>query len=775
LLMQTTMVSNLPKRQKLVKGSRMDSSCGWTGNFISMVELRKKIMVFRDIIDLPPCDGSASVNELMIRTIRDLQRPYPEIISSIRFSELKGSASINQVLAYFGMTLRAIGDSWLMNHELMGNGKMENNSDHLVETVLATLDGMIQFASEMLDMMDEDDQKRDHSPQGGMFEKIFLDTYSDNSSSCCPSPVTPTSVLPDSPKTAYTSPLLWSLRVQAVGKLNPIDVKRLSYHMLPNVGGQHCTTLNNKQIAAKEPMIERKSIVEKKIKDFAEITSQKEIINTAGNEASAIGPSGTTPVSLATEARDPFLPPPSPPHFSPNVAPPPPPPPPPSNARPLSKEVAVAQLPPPPPPPPPLLRKTIIAQPSPPAPQPMLQPNVVATPPPPPQILQPNVVAPPPPPPMQPKTTTGPLVPPPGPMRPSRTVSGPPVPPPLPAPPMQQNRTSARPLVSSPTPTPPPPPPPPMQQNRISARTLVPPPPPPPPGNRMAGPPPPTPMMPLNGGSVPLPPPPIALGNGAAPPPPPIGAARSLRPKKASTKLKRSSQMGNLYRVLKGKVEGCQLDGKLSSGKKGPSGGSASGKQGMADALAEITKRSAYFQQIEEDVQKYSKLITELKVSISSFQAKEMDDLLKFHKHVESILENLTDETQVLARFEGFPQKKLETMRTAAALYSKLEKIITELNKWKIVAPLGELLDKTDRYFSKEAMVDVSSNCMELAIKERREAKAGETQAKGCAKMLWRAFQFAYRVYSFAGGHDERAENLTRELAHEIENDPQHE
>jgi len=64
---------------------------------------------------------------------------------------------------------------------------------------------------------------------------------------------------------------------------------------------------------------------------------------------------------------------------------------------------------------------------------------------------------------------------------------------------------------------------------------------------------------------------------------------------------------------------------------------------------------------------------------------------------------------------------------------------------------------------------------------ERREAKAGPNdqtglkaggQKKVCAKMLWRAFQFAFKVYSFAGGQDERAETLTRELAREIETDP---
>ena len=56
---------------------------------------------------------------------------------------------------------------------------------------------------------------------------------------------------------------------------------------------------------------------------------------------------------------------------------------------------------------------------------------------------------------------------------------------------------------------------------------------------------------------------------------------------------------------------------------------------------------------------------------------------------------------QVLARIEGFPSKKLEAMRTAAALYSKLNAIVIELQNWKIVAPLGQLLDKIERYFNK--------------------------------------------------------------------------
>ncbi|CDP09566.1 unnamed protein product [Coffea canephora] len=154
----------------------------------------------------------------------------------------------------------------------------------------------------------------------------------------------------------------------------------------------------------------------------------------------------------------------------------------------------------------------------------------------------------------------------------------------------------------------------------------------------------------------------------------------------------------------------------------------------------------------------------------------------------------------------------------AAALYSKLDTIITTLKNWQIESPVGPVIDKIEKYFSKikqeldalertkdeeskkfqshkinfdfgilvrikELMVDVSSSCMEQALKERRDAKAMENAQKGpktecpkkrSGKMLWKAFQFAYRVYTFAGGHDDRADQLTRELASEIQTDPNH-
>ncbi|XWS35155.1 hypothetical protein CRYUN_Cryun21dG0101600 [Craigia yunnanensis] len=314
---------------------------------------------------------------------------------------------------------------------------------------------------------------------------------------------------------------------------------------------------------------------------------------------------------------------------------------------------------------------------------------------------------------------------------------------------------------------------------------------------------PPPPALPLKG-SVP---PPMPLKKGVAPPPPPpsLGAGKLLNRRQATSKLKRSSLMSNLFRDLKTKMEGSSLQVKSSSRTKKQFGGSAGGKQGLAASLAELTKRSPYFQQIEEDAQKHEKTIMELKVAINSLQTKDMIKLIKFQQDAEAFLEVLTDESQVLAKFEDFPTKKLETIRAAAALYSKSNLIVSNLKKWDLTPPAGQLLHKFDCYFSKvkeeidaferikdeesrkfkshgidfdfniftmikEMMVDVSSSCMELALKEWRETKGAmvdknngcktDVQTKGNSiKLLWKSFQLAFRVYSFAGGNDDRAEN----------------
>lgn len=68
--------------------------------------------------------------------------------------------------------------------------------------------------------------------------------------------------------------------------------------------------------------------------------------------------------------------------------------------------------------------------------------------------------------------------------------------------------------------------------------------------------------------------------------------------------------------------------------------------------------------------------------------------------------------------------------------------------------------------------------CMNRMQERRNDAairdsgsKISDGKRKEYAKLLWRAFQFAFRVYTFAGGHDDRADKLTRELAKEIESD----
>jgi len=58
-------------------------------------------------------------------------------------------------------------------------------------------------------------------------------------------------------------------------------------------------------------------------------------------------------------------------------------------------------------------------------------------------------------------------------------------------------------------------------------------------------------------------------------------------------------------------------------------------------------------------------------------------------------------------------------------------------------------------------------------MQEKRNSSAAKNGGKKeGASLLWKAFQFAFRVYTFAGGLDDRADNLTRELAQEIESDP---
>uniref|UniRef100_A0A0E0K6I7 Uncharacterized protein n=1 Tax=Oryza punctata TaxID=4537 RepID=A0A0E0K6I7_ORYPU len=202
---------------------------------------------------------------------------------------------------------------------------------------------------------------------------------------------------------------------------------------------------------------------------------------------------------------------------------------------------------------------------------------------------------------------------------------------------------------------------------------------------------------------------------------------------------------GSMYRHLHDRVEGGAshpLGGKRSHDKKaraspaaGAKGGGAG--QGIADSLAEMTKRDVHAQQtpltsilprggrreIEEFVGNHAAAILDLKDAIGAFQSKDMGELARFHRHVEH------DEQQLA--FEGFPSKKLETLRMAAALYSKLDGVVAMLKGWKLqaaapVSPQLDMEEETKRFVSdnvhfdfavliriKECMVDLSSSCVE--------------------------------------------------------------
>ena len=43
---------------------------------------------------------------------------------------------------------------------------------------------------------------------------------------------------------------------------------------------------------------------------------------------------------------------------------------------------------------------------------------------------------------------------------------------------------------------------------------------------------------------------------------------------------------------------------------------------------------------------------------------------------------------------------------------------------------------------------------------------------KGSFQMMWRVFQLAFRVHNFAGGHDDKAEQLCSNVAKDMETYP---
>ncbi|CAN1810757.1 Uncharacterized protein At4g04980 [Linum perenne] len=576
--------------------------------FVLMMDLRKKIILFRNVFELPPRDRSASMNHLVMETMTDLHNLYPEIIPMKDLSDIKQGISIHEVLIYLCGALRFIGDSWVAtDHEWMDETTLYKQSnmdelspEQLVELALATLNCLIKILHEDSEISNEEDH---HSKTTVPRGKMLLKSYSEaNTPFRVPSPMTiPTSVLPElscsSPRAEEfsnlycSSPILKFLSVQSVGKWTRIDIKKLPFHLFTH-GSTHGHHKNNAN-GAKTAETEAKSKVycsedtgnwDDRACDTGDKTRESSTVDTIPTTAHAQELTMLSEEHMSSQLIS-----------EASVAPRPSPrQPPPSTTR---INMTIGSQPPRPPPPAPVLTRTQLESllqslaPEPPMPTPVLKSQAATTS----TSLQltPHITkenekpssgqaAPPPPPPPPPQMTTDRE-------KPSssqssslgmpRTTCAAPPPPPL-------LRESSNGSASSRTQPP---------SQPIDGSTLPPPPPQPSsqsmPRTKCAAPPPP-PLLKesSNGSASSRTQPPSQPKDGSTLPPPPPGAAKLLRPRKSNTKLKRSSNMGNLYRVLKGRVEGgTQI--RSQNGRGSPNSNNAGGKLGMADALAEITRR----------------------------------------------------------------------------------------------------------------------------------------------------------------------------------------
>ncbi|KAI7736261.1 hypothetical protein M8C21_022711, partial [Ambrosia artemisiifolia] len=635
-------------------------------NFDRMTELRKKIMSFRELVDLPPCIGSSAVIELVKHTVRELRKIHPDDVHCISVSDSEGA--MDKAIHELCASIKSLGKHWMHNDEWMLKSKTDDEANcDLEKHVLALLDDIIIVAREKMHNKrdtDNDKETKDNvdSPSG---------SNGQSSSRSHPDKMDPHVAEGDEGKNKNGDPD-GNVTVQMEISLPSSSLKSIigseNVQLIPG-GGSPSTSSETPSISA------------------TIVSSPTQLLGLEASQLqSSLQPCGEPKISpLPKETED--IP-------SPKTA---------TDHTAESSPTAIKNRCPPPPPPP-----------LPPPPLPSVGEGDT------------RIPVPPPPPPSMVITNT--------------SMS----PPPLPPPPPPSN---------VPTSLPPPPPAPPLSSGNGMPASLELPPSPPPPAPTACGSIPPPPSTASSDGSVPTSQPVQEVKGGAPPPPPGVGNSGKLL-RKSVSKLRRSSQMGCLYRQLKAKVEGSGTKNKTVQ-KKDSKVVAASGsneKKGMADALAEMTRRSSYFQQIEEDVINYSNSIKEVKAALITFQTTDMDELLNFHKFVESHLEKLTDETQVLARFEDFPSKKLEGLRMAAALYSKLDAIASTLQNWNIEPPVNQLLDRIENYFNKikgeldtlertkdeeikkfksqkihfdfailtrikELMVDVSSSCMELALK----------------------------------------------------------
>ncbi|MCO5611187.1 hypothetical protein L7F22_065437 [Adiantum nelumboides] len=163
----------------------------------------------------------------------------------------------------------------------------------------------------------------------------------------------------------------------------------------------------------------------------------------------------------------------------------------------------------------------------------------------------------------------------------------------------------------------------------------------------------------------PLPPPPAPLQQHSQrpqamppppPPPPPPSFCRAEVVKilpSHSAKIKKSATLSRLYMAMKKKVEGVAFAPSYTvtdtaTQRRGIAG--VGTREGMAEAHGRAWhcwSWSEYFRKIEDDVSKHASSILYVKSQLETFETHDMKQLMRFHRNIEALLEQLTDESQV--------------------------------------------------------------------------------------------------------------------------------
>ncbi|XP_047943162.1 uncharacterized protein LOC125190003 [Salvia hispanica] len=355
----------------------VSSPRGVAGSLGFMTEIRDKIGCFRDLLDFSPCAGSATLLELLVLTLHDIFQRYPEIKPASEFQD----ADIHKALKVFCNTLQSLGDLWTTEKWMVRcryDSSMKLQHSELEHISVLMLEDVIKLARgrlcDEMDDVDDDDNMSDYSPAGNAFSKVLSASYFDNRSSYCGSPMTPTSILQGawnsptcSEKGASYSP--HDLMSARGGKLSPMDMKRLSFHMIPHVIAisQDPKNINNLEKEQREhhdinkdDVVGGMEMIDVVIHDSQnDGTRISSLVRRHGRNLIGVGGNQTTPHMMVRPCLQTLLELPIPPPLmtpsNSTVAPPPPPPlPPPLSSTPIRLPVA----PPPPPPPPPPLTMT---------------------------------------------------------------------------------------------------------------------------------------------------------------------------------------------------------------------------------------------------------------------------------------------------------------------------------------------------------------------------------------------------------------------------------